>query len=173
MSNYDHLQLRYSCFSEPSLVSCSHPRSLSLRQLKPTNPSSLAATKNPVCIGDLAFAGSPHPNRPPAHAAYGCQLRRHSKIILFPVDRPGDINLPTYPAAFFVVDLFLYIFFFILVNSCPIFQTVFTLILKMTRGSSQKKKISEKKDFPAGQQETDIFLVLPYGGTLPYSFVIK
>ena len=30
MSNYDNPQLRYSCFSEPSLVSHSHPRSLSL-----------------------------------------------------------------------------------------------------------------------------------------------
>ena len=30
MSNYDNPELRYSCFSEPSLVSRSHPRSLSL-----------------------------------------------------------------------------------------------------------------------------------------------
>ena len=30
MSNYDNPQLRYSCFSEASLVSHSHPRSLSL-----------------------------------------------------------------------------------------------------------------------------------------------
>ena len=30
MSNYDNPQLRYSCFSEPSLVSRSHPRSLTL-----------------------------------------------------------------------------------------------------------------------------------------------
>ena len=34
MSNYDHLQLRYSCFSEPSLVSRSYPRSLSLKETK-------------------------------------------------------------------------------------------------------------------------------------------
>ena len=30
MSNYDNPQLRYSCFSEPSLVSHSHPRSLTI-----------------------------------------------------------------------------------------------------------------------------------------------
>ena len=30
MSNYDNRQLRYSCFSEPGLVSGGHPRSLSL-----------------------------------------------------------------------------------------------------------------------------------------------
>ena len=30
MSNYDNPQLRYSCFSEPSLVSHSDPHSLSL-----------------------------------------------------------------------------------------------------------------------------------------------
>ena len=30
MSNNDNLQLRYSCFSEPSLVSRSHPCSLNL-----------------------------------------------------------------------------------------------------------------------------------------------
>ena len=30
MSNYDKPQLRYSCFSEHSLVSHSHPRSLTL-----------------------------------------------------------------------------------------------------------------------------------------------
>ena len=33
MSNYDIRQLRYSCFSEPSLVSHSHPRSLSLKHV--------------------------------------------------------------------------------------------------------------------------------------------
>ena len=31
MSNYDNRQLRYSCFSELSLVSHSHPLSLSLK----------------------------------------------------------------------------------------------------------------------------------------------
>ena len=30
MSNYDNPELRYPCFSDPGLVSHSHPRSLSL-----------------------------------------------------------------------------------------------------------------------------------------------
>ena len=31
------------------------------------------------------------------------QVRRHLKIILFPVEPPGDFILRLYPAAFFVV----------------------------------------------------------------------
>ena len=37
MSNYGNPELRYPCFSEPGLVSHSHPRSLSLRVLHETN----------------------------------------------------------------------------------------------------------------------------------------
>ena len=43
-------------------------------------------------------------------------LRRHLKIILFPVERPGDFILRLYPAAFF---------FFFLVWKILIFQSIF------------------------------------------------
>ena len=47
-------------------------------------------------------------------------LRRHLKIIPFPVDRPGEFILRTYPAAFF------FFFFFLKIrNISVIFHPIF------------------------------------------------
>ena len=42
----------------------------------------------------------------PNHIALLLEVRQHFKIIPFPVDRLGEINLQTYPAAFFLLSLF-------------------------------------------------------------------
>ena len=86
------------------------------------------------------------------------RIGRHSKIIPFPVDRPGDINLRTYPAAFF----FLYFRQFL-----SDFQTVFHPYTRNDKGIITEKKDFEKKKvfrpagwsyiFPPGRQETDLF----------------
>ena len=59
MSDYVNPQLRYSCFSEPSLVSHSHPRSLSLRGAHITIPypggSSSSSSSSKTTLYKTAF----------------------------------------------------------------------------------------------------------------------